>query len=89
MKTKYATAYMKIAYTFAELSYAVRLKVGCIIVKDNRIISIGYNGTPSGWDNECERKVLYHPDTGKQLTQPMLVTLTKVLTEAGLGYVLF
>jgi dCMP deaminase len=47
MKTKYATAYMKIAYTFAELSYAVRLKVGCIIVKDNRIISIGYNGTPS------------------------------------------
>jgi len=79
MKTKYATAYMKIAYTFSELSYAVRLKVGCIIVKDNRIISIGYNGTPSGWDNECERKVLYHPDTGKQLTQPMLVTRDEVL----------
>lgn len=48
------TAYMKVAEIFAEQSYAVRAKVGCIIVKDNRIISIGYNGMPSGWDNECE-----------------------------------
>lgn len=57
MKQKYIDAYMKTAETFAELSSAVRLHVGAIIVKDNRIISIGYNGMPSGWDNNCEDKV--------------------------------
>ena len=45
---------MQCAHTFAELSHAKRAQVGCIIVKDNRIISIGYNGMPSGWDNNCE-----------------------------------
>jgi len=79
MKEKHKQAFMKTAYAFAECSHAIRLKVGCVIVKDNRIISIGYNGTPSGWDNECERTVLFHPDTGKQLTQPMLVTRDEVL----------
>jgi dCMP deaminase len=54
MKTKYKQAYMKTAGIFAELSHAQRLHVGAIIVKDNRIISIGYNGMPSGWDNDCE-----------------------------------
>ena len=46
--------YMNIAHETAKLSVAKRAQVGCIIVKDNRIISIGYNGMPSGWDNECE-----------------------------------
>ena len=45
---------MKVAETFAELSSARRLHVGAIVVKDDRIISIGYNGMPSGWDNNCE-----------------------------------
>ena len=45
---------MKTAETFAELSHAKRLHVGAIIVKDDRIISIGYNGMPAGWDNNCE-----------------------------------
>lgn len=45
---------MQCAHTFAQLSHAKRAQVGCIIVKDNRIISIGYNGMPSGWDNNCE-----------------------------------
>lgn len=45
---------MKTAQTFAELSSAQRLHVGAIIVKDDRIISIGYNGMPSGWTNICE-----------------------------------
>lgn len=45
---------MNIAHETAKLSVAKRAQVGCIIVKDNRIISIGYNGMPSGWDNECE-----------------------------------
>ena len=54
MKEKFKQAYMQTAKTFAELSHARRLKVGCIIVKDDRIISIGYNGMPAGWDNNCE-----------------------------------
>lgn len=48
---------MKTAETFAELSHARRLHVGAIIVKDDRIISIGYNGMPAGWENNCENKV--------------------------------
>jgi dCMP deaminase len=54
MKEKFKRAYMKTAQTFAELSHARRLKVGAIVVKDDRIISIGYNGMPAGWDNNCE-----------------------------------
>ena len=45
---------MKAAQVYAELSTAERLQVGCVIVKDNTIIGIGYNGMPSGWDNVCE-----------------------------------
>lgn len=58
MKEKFKQAYMQTAKTFAELSHARRLKVGAIIVKDDRIISIGYNGMPAGWDNNCEDEVL-------------------------------
>ena len=54
MKEKFKRAYMKTAHTFAELSSATRLHVGAIIVKDDRIISIGYNGMPAGWSNVCE-----------------------------------
>lgn len=57
MKQKWIDAYMDVAERFAELSSAVRLKVGAVVVKDNRIISIGYNGMPSGWDNVCEEVV--------------------------------
>ena len=45
---------MDTARIFAELSHARRLHVGAIVVKDDRIISIGYNGMPAGWDNNCE-----------------------------------
>jgi dCMP deaminase len=54
VKTKLKQAYMRTAETFAELSHARRLHVGAIVVKDDRIISIGYNGMPAGWDNNCE-----------------------------------
>lgn len=46
--------YLRMAKIWAENSYAIRRKVGCLVVKDNMIISDGYNGTPSGFDNECE-----------------------------------
>jgi len=61
MKEKFKQTYMKTAKIFAELSHARRLHVGAIVVKDDRIISIGYNGMPAGWDNDCE-DIVY--DTG-------------------------
>lgn len=57
MKDKMVRAYMQTAKTFAECSTARRLHVGAIVVKDDRIISIGYNGMPSGWDNNCEDEI--------------------------------
>ena len=54
MKFKFLKAFMQTAKTFAELSHARRLHVGAIVVKNDRIISIGYNGMPAGWDNNCE-----------------------------------
>ena len=60
MKQKFIDAYMDVAERFAQLSHAERLQVGAIIVKDDRIISIGYNGMPTGWDNCCEHTVQHH-----------------------------
>lgn len=54
MKEKFKKAFMESAETFAKLSYANNLKVGAVAVKDKRILSIGYNGMPSGWTNICE-----------------------------------
>ena len=51
---KYDRAYLKMAKTWGELSYCKRKKVGALIVKDKMIISDGYNGTPSGFENVCE-----------------------------------
>jgi dCMP deaminase len=63
MKQKWIDAFMDTAERFAQLSSATRLKVGAVVVKDNRIISIGYNGMPSGWTNECEEIILHSDDT--------------------------
>ena len=54
MKKKWIDAFMDTAERFARLSSAKRLQVGAVVVQDNRIISIGYNGTPAGWTNDCE-----------------------------------
>ena len=59
---KWDYAHMQTAKNYAQLSYAERAKVGCVIVKDHRIVSIGYNGMPSGWDNQCED---YHTMIGE------------------------
>ena len=48
---------MKAAEVYSQLSSARRLQVGCVVIKDNTIIGIGYNGMPSGWTNDCENKV--------------------------------
>lgn len=59
---KWQLYYAEIANITANLSTANRLKVGCVITKDNRILSIGYNGTPSGWSNECEENGKTKPE---------------------------
>lgn len=54
---KYDRAYLRLAASWAGLSHCIRKKVGAIIVKDGMIISDGYNGTPSGFDNCCENEL--------------------------------
>lgn len=69
MKQKFIDAYMDVAHRFAQLSSAKRLQVGAIIVKDDRIISIGYNGMPAGWDNTCE----WHLEDGTTKTKEEVI----------------
>jgi len=58
---------MDVAARFAKLSSARRLQVGAIVVKDDRIISIGYNGMPAGWDNNCEYEVVVEAEIGEDI----------------------
>lgn len=53
---RYNDFYMDVAQRVSQMSHAVRLKVGSILVKEGNIISFGWNGMPSGWDNNCEKK---------------------------------
>ncbi len=87
---------MKTAETFAELSHARRLHVGAIVVKDDRIISIGYNGMPAGWDNNCEDVVQHSDDTTSLKTKPEVLhaetnAIAKLAksNESGLGATMF
>lgn len=84
--------FMKVAQLTAELSYAKRKKVGAVLVKDNRIISIGFNGTPKHFDNACEDVM---PD-GSLVTKPIVIhaeanalfwcAKTEILTEGATMY---
>jgi len=97
MKDKLVRAYMKTAETFAELSHARRLHVGAIVVKEDRIISIGYNGMPAGWDNDCEEIVELREDGHHELkTRPEVLhaetnAIAKLArsSDSGLGADLF
>ena len=87
---------MQTAEIFAELSHARRLHVGAIIVKDDRIISIGYNGMPAGWDNNCEDVVQHSDDTTSLKTKPEVLhaetnAIAKLAksTESGLDATMF
>lgn len=53
-QSRYDSAYLNIAHEWAKLSHCKRKQVGAIIVKNSMIISDGYNGTPTGFDNSCE-----------------------------------
>lgn len=92
MKPKFIQLYTDIAARVAELSSARRLQVGAIIVRDDRIISIGFNGTPAGWDNNCETE----QEDGALKTRPEVLhaesnCISKVArsTESALGADLF
>jgi len=78
MKEKFVNLYIDWAKRVSELSHAKRLQVGAVIVKDDTVISYGYNGMPSGWDNNCEDKVFFN-EKGKQFLEPQLVTKSEVL----------
>ena len=62
LPSKFANAHMKAAEVYSQLSSARRLHVGCVVVKDNTIIGIGYNGMPSGWNNNCEDEITIEED---------------------------
>lgn len=68
MKEKFETLYKDIAVRVSELSHAQRLKVGAVIVKEHRILSYGYNGMPSGLDNNCE-----YEKESKLVTKPEVI----------------
>jgi len=96
MKEKFVNAYMDVAERFAELSSARRLHVGAIVVKDDRIISIGYNGMPSGWDNNCEDIVQHSDDTVILKSKPEVLhaetnAIAKLAksNESGMGATMF
>ena len=97
MKQKLKLAYMKTAEIFADLSHARRLHVGAIIIKNDRIISIGYNGMPAGWDNNCEDEIQYPDANGVTLkTKPEVLhaetnAIAKLAksTESGLDATMF
>ena len=79
-QSQFDIRYLQMARVWAENSYCVRRKVGALIVKDKMIISDGYNGTPSGFENICEDDV-----TGK--TKPYVLhaeanAITKVAKSA-------
>ena len=79
IKEKYLGAYMKTARVFAELSSSRRKQVGAVVVKDDRIISIGYNGMPSGWDNNCEDEIGHVLDDNGYTVEIRLKTKPEVL----------
>ena len=96
MKEKFIKLYMDWASRTAQLSHARRLQVGAVIVKDDSVISYGYNGMPAGWDNNCEELVY------RIAAEPVLKTKPEVLhaesnaiaklaksTNSGLGADLF
>ena len=82
MKHKLALAHMQSALIYAELSHCERKKVGCVVVRDNTIISIGYNGTPPGWDNCCEDE---HGNSKPEVIHAELNAIAKLAAIKGGG----
>jgi len=90
-QSKLDEAYLDICKTWSQLSCAKRKKVGCIIVKDGAIISDGYNGTPKGFDNNCE--ILYNGNlkTKKEVLHAESNAITKLAksTQSSIGATMY
>lgn len=71
---RYDKLYMDIATSIGNMSYAKKLKVGTLAVKDGNVLSMGFNGTPSGWDNNCEDTIYTDHESGYRLkTKPEVI----------------
>jgi dCMP deaminase len=68
MKQRFVNYYLDVAKRTAQLSHATKLKVGAVLVKNDNIISFSWNGTPRGWDNECEDRIW---DRSWDVTNPL------------------
>lgn len=79
MNNRHIDLYMDLATRIALMSHAVRLKVGSVIVKNNSIISFGWNGMPSGWDNNCEDEIGHVLDDANNIVETRLKTKQEVL----------
>jgi len=84
-------AHLEVAEVYSRLSKARRLKVGAVIVKENRVISIGYNGTPAGWDNNCEKEVNGDLETKAEVIHAEANAIAKLArsNEAGLDSTMY
>ena len=91
MKPKFIDYYMKIAEVTAGLSYAKRLQVGAVIVKDHQILATGYNGMPSGWENVCEHEIGGELKTKPEVLHAETNAIAKVSqsTESSQGSTIF
>jgi dCMP deaminase len=89
LSEKIAIAHMKNAFNYAQLSACERRQVGCIIVKENRIISIGYNGTPPGWSTNCCEDE--HGHTSPEVIHAEMNALLKLTrsNESSIGSIMF
>jgi dCMP deaminase len=90
---KFDRYFMDVAKRTAELSYAIKKKVGCVLTRGNRIISIGFNGTPVGQPNECE----YVDENGELKTKDTVIhaeanalywcSKTEIVTDGSTAYI--
>ena len=83
--------YLEMANTWGRLSKAKQKKVGCLIVKNNQIISDGYNGTPAGYDNDCEFETRFGWETKPEVLHAESNALMKLAknTNSSLGSTIY
>ena len=76
--SEFDKVYLEIAKTWATLSRAKRKQVGCIVVKNGTIISDGFNGTPAGFDNNCEYETRFGYETKSEVLHAESNAITKL-----------
>lgn len=72
---RYNNFYMNLAFSVAEMSHCSKRKIGAILVKDNRVLSLGWNGMPTDWNNKCEDR---HGNTKPEVLHAELNMIVKI-----------